>query len=186
MSDVPHFEIVAAVVAAHAEHVRNVWAGGRRVHVAELEVVLANERRLARLDVPNFEAFIDGHGNEAAGALGAQSEAGASCAVGIQLPDGFFVVACVDVVDVTRLGAGQEAVRVEVIPHDALDLAFHAPAFEALAAAIVDACLRVATSRQKCLDFERVKLQALHFFRVRESRRHRLLAHVPQHDSVIR
>ena len=185
LSDVPNFEVIAPIVSAHAERERDVWTGGGGVQGAEFEVVLANKRRLAGFNVPNFEALVLRDGYETAGALGTQSETGARFTVGVQLPDGFLVVPRVDVVHVAGLGARQEAVRVEVVPHDSLDLALYLPALGALAPAVVHARPLVTTSRQECLYLEWVELETLHFFRVSERRRHGLLAHVPQQDRVI-
>jgi len=104
LSNVPDFEVVAAVITADAEGERGVGAGRRGVDAAQLEIVFDDEIGRARLNVPNLERLVLRAGDQTAGALAAQSKSCAGSGMGVQLPDGF-VVAGVDVEDAASLRA---------------------------------------------------------------------------------
>lgn len=143
-----------------------------------------DEARRAGLNVPHFEVLVLGRRDQTAGTLLTQRQSRARVRVRVQLPDGL-VVARVDVVDAARLGAAQEAVRVEVVPEDAFDFGVQLPRLGTLAAAVVDARLAVAAAGQKCLHFKRMELQTLNLLRVLQLGGHRLLAHVPQQHRMV-
>lgn len=106
--------------------------------------------------------------------------------MGIQLPQRFFVVTDVNVIDVTGFRADQKAERVEMIPKNAFNFAFHFPSLAAFRAAIVDAGDSITAARKKCLDLKRMELDALHFIPMTQRCSHYLCVHVPQQDSLVR
>ena len=184
MSNIPDFEVVAAIITTDAEGEGSVGTGGGGVDAAQFEIVLDDEAGRSRLNVPHFESLVLRAGDQAAGTLGAQSQSCGRTGMGVQRPHRF-LVASVDVEDAARLGAAQKAKGIEVIPNDSFDFSVDFPVLAAFTAAVVHPHCAVTAARQQRLDLERVELEALDLFWVRQRRCYVLPAHVPQKDVVI-